>query len=223
MTKFFSEVMEPQKREKRKTRGFMRAALIYSITVGALLGGTIYVANQEKTTQPETNQASSCGKVIPRSVFTTGSPLLDQQILWAISNDASEGREVSARLVTHIWESKNFAFETVEENKLWEQATGTVQQVSQAINKPALMLAEGNVIVPYNDNPQTQGLSWQEVQVTPAYEVGTMLAGPNSEQSEASVVPIVFMPINSGQIIPAPSYDDSKTVQIVDYKGACDA
>lgn len=220
MPKFVSEVLEPQQREKRKARGFARAAAAYVLISAAALGGVIYATNLEDKGAQEAQQTAACSHPVPRSVFTTGDPLLDQQILWFIANDPSEGNELSASMVTHIWENRNFAFPTSEANALWEEAVSAVTSIGE-ISKPALMLAEGNVIVPYNDSTQLQGMSWQEVSVTPQYEVGTMLTAPGTEQEEYTPVPVVFMPINNANVVPAPVYDDSGSVQMVNYSEVC--
>ena len=47
MPKFVSEVLEPQQREKRKARGFARAAAAYVLISAAALGGVIYATNLE--------------------------------------------------------------------------------------------------------------------------------------------------------------------------------
>lgn len=172
---------------------------------------------------PQTNATQECSEILDRSVFSTGSPLLDQRILWAIVNDESQDRTATEALVTHIWKNGNFNFEDAGAKTLWADATAAVPEVDGAIDKPALMITTTGVIVPFSDVEETQSIQWAEVNVSaPSTQRTTFITSSTAGEQQSASVPTVLLSINGGTTVPTPTLGTASEHVAVGAKEVCE-
>lgn len=202
-----------------------KSGLIFVIVIALAIGAYFGINHLVQTNKESETVATpaACSAVIENSVFSTGDPLLDQRILYAILSDKSEGKETSGSLVQHIWEKKNFAFTDQPVADLWNQAVKNVVAVESAITAPALSITADGIITPFKENSDTRDINWVEVQVSDRpSQVSTFLAiSVLSEQTQSTPVPTVLLSINNANVVPAPYLGQGSQTQIVEAKKVC--
>lgn len=198
----------------------LRSLLIFLLVVGVCLGAILYFNNKkEKADDPV---AANCSHVIENSVFSTGTPLTDQRILWAIVNDKSANKDAAAGIVDHLWENADFKFSKPEEQKLWDAAVNAVPQITSPIHKPALSITKEGVIIPFKEPSEVKDVMWTEVSVSgiPAQR-STFLMTSTAGNQKTNPVPLVLLSINGGSMVPSPTLGIGSEHTAINTKEVC--
>ena len=212
---------KPTKAEENLSAGKM--LLIYVVLVAVIVGGAFGVRHVLSKQDNDTVATGDkeCSQVLDGSVFTTGDPLLDQRILWTIVNDESEGSEVAAELVQHVWEDKNFKFSGDAEN-LWSEAVTAVPEVEGSIEKPALSVTSDGVIIPYVDAPEAKDVNWTETPIDVSEPRTTFVMTSKAGEEQSPAVPTVLLSINGANVVPSPTLGIASEHVAVNMQEVCE-
>lgn len=204
--------------------GAVKALLIFLVVVGVTLGAALYLQGKDFGNRETANPtAAQCGNIVENSVFSTGSPLTDQRLLWVIINDQSENKSVAGGIVDHVWKHENFKFEDDAQQRMWNEAVEKVKNIRSPISKPALSITSAGVITPFSAPPETNSIIWTEVSVGTAPDNRSnflMVSAVNETSSTA--VPTVLLSINGGNVVPSPTLGQNATHTVVDIKKVCE-
>lgn len=224
MAKYKSLAGKPETAAEGRLKA-VKFLLVWVSVVAIVAVGIWWMFYKAPWNQPEEQQttASECGPVLDRSVFTTGNPVLDQRILWAIVNDDSENHAAAEALVTHIWDEGNFNFQDPEATALWAEATSAVITVDGSIEKPALMVTSDGAIIPFTDVAETQDIQWTEVNVTsPLAQKTTFIMSAQAGETQSASVPTVLLSINGATLVPSPTLGTASEHVAVGTKEVCE-
>lgn len=208
-------------RAQKNVEGFR--SLIAVVVLIAVVGGVIFLTNWVNKHHEENKVAESeCVQVIPNSVFTTGDPIIDQRILYAITNDDSKNHQDSGDLVNHLWEKENFNFPTEGSQELWSEATHKVTKL-KPISKPTLSITEEGVITPYNEADELKDIEWTEVSVSPPSKKKSesLMVSSYGEEKKTTPAPTVLLNISDSTIVPSPTLGEAADHQAVETKEVC--
>lgn len=224
MVKYKSRAGNPETKAEGNLKAvkfiFVWIAVVAAVAVG--VWWMFYQAPWNHPEEPQVVASEQCGQILDRSVFSTGDPLLDQRILWAIVNDESPNHEATEALVTHVWGKGDFNFEDEKASKLWANAVSAVSEVEGSIEKPALMITSDGVIVPFTDVPETEGVQWTEVNVSnPTSQKTTFIASSQAGEEQSASVPTVLLSINGGTLVPSPTLGVASEHVAVGAKEVC--
>lgn len=201
----------------------VKAGLIFLAIVGVLLGSILLFQSRNNDETEATAPADECSVIIENSVFTTGTPLTDQRILWAILNDQSEGKVVAGGIVEHIWDEGNFAFTDEAQKKMWNEATSMVKTITSPIVQPALSITASGTIVPFTPPDEAAGIEWTEVNVAAIPDMrSTFLMSSQYGDSQSTPVPTVLLSINNGTVVPSPTLGVAADHVAVNAKKVCE-
>lgn len=203
----------------------IKAGLVFLAIVGVLLGSILFFQNRGNDDDPAvTTTAGECSVIIENSVFTTGTPLTDQRILWVILNDQSEGKVVAGGIVEHVWNEANFKFTDDAQKKMWNEATSMVQAINTPINQPALSIMADGTIVPFTPPDEVAGIQWTEVNVTAVPDMrSTFLMSSQAGETQSVPVPTVLLSINNGTMVPSPTLGVASDHIAVNAKKVCES
>lgn len=212
---------EPTRAQKNLEglRGLIGALVVVAIVVGAFLFAN-WVGNKQEENKVAEEQ---CVQIIPDSVFTTGDPILDQRILYAITQDKSKNHEDSGELVKHLWDKGDFNFESEGSKELWNEANKKVTKL-KSIEKPALSITQEGVIIPYNEPDELKNVEWTEVSVAApsAKKSESLMVSSYGEEEKTPVAPTVLLNISGSSVVPSPTLGKAADHQAVETKEVCE-
>lgn len=199
-------------------------SLVGALVVVAIVAGAFFFAHWIGNRHEENKVAEAkCVQVIPNSVFTTGDPILDQRILYTITQDKSKNHQDSGDLVKHLWDKGDFNFESDGSKKLWSDATKKVTKL-KSIEKPALSITQEGVITPYNEPEELKNVEWTEVSVTtPSTKKSeSLMVSSYGENQKTPAAPTVLLNISGSSVVPSPTLGEAADHQAVETKEVCE-